>query len=73
MAELDQEGWEGDDTVRCTIVLPGDLAERLAAEPGRRGISLSELLAEYAELGLRWGPIAPQLPDPGDVESPASP
>jgi hypothetical protein len=46
------EGWERDDTVRRMIVLPSDLAERLAAEAGRRGISLSELLAEYAEQGL---------------------
>jgi mycobactin lysine-N-oxygenase len=33
--------------------LPSDLAERLAAEAGHRGISLSDLLAEYAEQGLR--------------------
>jgi hypothetical protein len=50
------EGWEPDDTVHRTIVLPGDLAGRLAAEAGRRGISLSELLAEYAEQGLRQAP-----------------
>jgi len=35
-----------------TIVSPGDLAERLAAEAGRRGISPSDLLTEYAEQGL---------------------
>jgi CopG-like RHH_1 or ribbon-helix-helix domain, RHH_5 len=51
--ELSDEGWERDDSVRRTIVLPGELAERLAAEAERRGISLSELLAEYAEQGLR--------------------
>jgi CopG-like RHH_1 or ribbon-helix-helix domain, RHH_5 len=51
--ELSDEGWERDDSVRRTIVLPGDLAERLAAEAERRGISLSELLAGYAEQGLR--------------------
>jgi hypothetical protein len=53
LPELSDEGWERDDSVHRTIVLPGDLAERLAAEAGRRGISLSDLLAEYAEQGLR--------------------
>ena len=51
--EFSDEGWERDDGVHRTIVLPDDLAERLAAEAGRRGISLSDLLAEYAEQGLR--------------------
>ncbi len=51
--ELSDEGWERDDSVRRTIVLPSDLVERLAAEAERRGISLSDLLAEYAEQGLR--------------------
>jgi hypothetical protein len=53
LPELSDEGWERDDSVRRTIVLPGDLAERLGVEAGRRGISLSDLLAEYAEQGLR--------------------
>ena len=53
MPELGEEGWERDDSVHRTIVLPGDLAGRLAAEAARRGISLSELLTEYAEQGLR--------------------
>lgn len=53
MPEFSDDGWERDDGVRRTIVLPGDLAERLAAEAGRRGVSLSELLSEYAEQGLR--------------------
>jgi hypothetical protein len=53
LPEYGDESWERDDTVRRTIVLPSDLAERLAAEAGRRGISLNELLAEYAEQGLR--------------------
>ena len=53
MPELGDEGWERDDSVRRTIVLPGNLAGRLAAEAGRRGISLSDLLTEYAEQGLR--------------------
>ena len=56
MSEFGDESWERDDTVRRTIVLPGDLAGRLAAEAGRRGISLSDLLAEYAEQGLRQTP-----------------
>ena len=53
MPDLGDEGWERDDSVCRIIVLPGDLAGRLAAEAGRRGISLSDLLAEYAEQGLR--------------------
>jgi len=51
--EVSDEGWERDDNVRRTVVLPAELAGRLAAEAGRRGISVSELLAEYAEQGLR--------------------
>jgi CopG-like RHH_1 or ribbon-helix-helix domain, RHH_5 len=53
LPELSDEAWERDDSVRRTVVLPSDLAERLAAEAERRGISLSDLLAEYAEQGLR--------------------
>ena len=53
MPEISDQGWERDDSVHCTIVLPGDLAGRLAAEAARRGISLSDLIAEYAEQGLR--------------------
>jgi hypothetical protein len=53
LSEFGDESWERDDTVRRTIVLPSDLAERLAAEAVRRGISLNDLLAEYAEQGLR--------------------
>jgi hypothetical protein len=65
LPELSEEGWERDDTVRRTVVLPSDLAGRLAAEAGRRGISLSDLLAEYAEQGLRqalaeWRPPGAQ-------------
>ena len=52
MPELDDEGWERDDSVHRTIVLPSDLAGRLAAEAEHRGISLSDLLIEYAEQGL---------------------
>jgi len=38
--------WESDDCVRRMVVMPGALAER-------RGLSVSDLLAEYAEEGLR--------------------
>ena len=55
LPEFSDEGWERDDSVHRTIILPSDLAERLAAEAGRRGISLSDLLAEYAEQGLSQG------------------
>jgi hypothetical protein len=51
--EFSDEGWERDDAVHRTIILPGDLAGRLAAEAARRGISLSELLTQCAEQGLR--------------------
>ena len=51
--EFRDEGWERDDSVLRTIVLPDDLAERLAAEAARRSISLSDLLTEYAKQGLR--------------------
>ena len=50
--ELTDEGWERDDCVRRTIVVPRDLAERLAAEAVRRGMSVSDLLIDYAEHGL---------------------
>ena len=53
MPEFSDEGWERDDNVHRTIVFSSDLAERLAAEAGRRSISLSDLLTEYAEEGLR--------------------
>ena len=53
MAEPPGDVWESDDCVRRTVVLPIVLAERLAAQAGRRGLSVSDLLAEYAEQGLR--------------------
>jgi hypothetical protein len=55
MSETPDEAWENDDCVRRTVVLPVELAERLAAEAERRGLSVSDLLAEYAEQGLRGG------------------
>ena len=53
MSEVPDEVWESDDCVRRTIVLPAVLAERLADRAERRGLSVSDLLAEYAQEGLR--------------------
>ncbi len=53
MSETPDEGWERDDCVRRTIVLPTELAERLAAEAERRGLSVSDLLIKYADTGLQ--------------------
>jgi CopG-like RHH_1 or ribbon-helix-helix domain, RHH_5 len=53
LSETPDEVWERDDCVRRTVVLPTELAERLAAEAERRGLSVSDLLIEYADEGLR--------------------
>ena len=53
MSETPDEVWERDDCVRRTLVLPTELAERLAAEAERRGLSVSDLLVEYADAALR--------------------
>jgi Ribbon-helix-helix protein, copG family. len=53
VSETPDEGWERDDCVRRTIVLPTELAERLAAEAEQRGLSVSDLLIEYADTGLQ--------------------
>ena len=53
MSETPDEVWERDDCVRRTVVLPTELAERLAAEAERRGLSVSDLLIEYANDALR--------------------
>jgi CopG-like RHH_1 or ribbon-helix-helix domain, RHH_5 len=53
LSEIPDEVWESDDCVRRTVVLPTELAERLAAEAERRGLSVSDLLIEYADDGLR--------------------
>ena len=45
--------WESDDCVRRMVVLPIVLAERLADRAEKRGLSVSDLLVEYAEEGLR--------------------
>jgi hypothetical protein len=55
VSETPGEAWEGDDSVRRTVVMPATLAERLAAEAERRELSVSDLLVEYAEEGLRRG------------------
>jgi hypothetical protein len=53
MPEPAYGAWEHDDYVHRAVLLPAGLAERLAAEAERRDISVSDLLAEYAEAGLR--------------------
>ena len=53
MSETPDDVWESDDCVRRTVVIPTELAERLAAEAERRGLSVSDLLVEYAAEGLR--------------------
>jgi hypothetical protein len=45
VSEPSYDAWEHDDYVHRTVVLPAALAERLA--------SVSDLLVEYAEAGLR--------------------
>ncbi len=52
MSETPGEVWESDDCVRRTIVMPTELAERLADQAQRRGLSVSDLLTEYARVGL---------------------
>jgi len=56
LTEVPDEAWESDDCVYRTVVMPGALAERLAARAEQRGLSVSDLLAEYAEEGLRRDP-----------------
>jgi hypothetical protein len=53
LSETTDEVWERDDCVRRTVVLPTELAERLADEAERRGLSVSDLLIEYADDGLK--------------------
>jgi CopG antitoxin of type II toxin-antitoxin system len=55
LSETPEDVWESDDCVRRTVVLPTELAERLAAEAERRGLSVSDLLIEYADEGLGRG------------------
>jgi len=53
LSESPGEAWESDDCVRRTVIMPAELAERLAARAAQRGLSVSDLLVEYAEEGLR--------------------
>ena len=53
MSESPGEAWESDDCVHRTVVMPAVLAERLAARAEQRGLSVSDLVVEYAEEGLR--------------------
>ncbi len=53
MSETPDQVWESDDAVRRTVVMPAVLAERLAAQAERRDLSVSDLIIEYAEEGLR--------------------
>jgi hypothetical protein len=52
VSETLSDVWESDDRVRRTVVMTTVLAERLAAQAERRGLSVSDLLVEYAEAGL---------------------
>jgi hypothetical protein len=52
VSELTDQAWESDDGVRRTVVMSAALAERLAARAELRGLSVSDLLVEYAEAGL---------------------
>lgn len=53
MSETPDETWESDDYVHRTVVMRAELAEQLAARAEHRGLSVSDLLARYAEEGLR--------------------
>ncbi len=53
VSETTGEVWESDDCVRRAVVMPIALAERLAARAEQRDLSVSDLLVEYAEEGLR--------------------
>jgi hypothetical protein len=52
LTDVPDEAWESDDRVRRTVVMPATLAERLATRAEQRGLSISDLLTEYAEQGL---------------------
>jgi hypothetical protein len=53
VSEVTEEAWERNDLVRRAVMMPAGLAERLAAQAERRGLSISELLVRYAEDGLQ--------------------
>ena len=68
MSEPTHEAWEHDDYVHRSVMLPAALAERLAAEAERRDISVSDLLIEYAEAGLRARDPDSRLRPPGAAQ-----
>lgn len=68
MSESPEQAWESDDCVRRTVVLPVTLAERLAAQAELRGLSVSDLLAVYAEQGLRRDAAAADAEAPPDSD-----
>jgi hypothetical protein len=45
-------GWEQEEMMRRTVVLPREICERVAAEAARRGATVDELIAEYIAAGL---------------------
>ncbi len=53
MSDTPGDVWESDDYIRRTVVMPMVLAERLAAQAERRSLSVSDLLVEYVQEGLR--------------------
>lgn len=53
MTEMSNAVWESDDCVRRALVMPAELAARLAVRAEQRGLSVSDLVVEYAEDGLR--------------------
>jgi RimJ/RimL family protein N-acetyltransferase len=64
LTEVPDEAWESDDRVRRTVIMPAVLAERLAARAEQRGLSISDLLAEYAQGGLHGDPPGAPVPGP---------
>jgi hypothetical protein len=52
LSETPDEVWESDELVRRTIVIPRELAERLAAEAERRDQGINDLIVELAEQAL---------------------
>jgi hypothetical protein len=49
---MQDEAWESSDAVRLSILLPGDVAERLADEASRREISSRDLAEQLVRRGL---------------------
>lgn len=59
MPDGQDEAWESTDSVRLSIVLARELAERLADEAERREISSSDLIVELVRRGLEEPPVSP--------------